>query len=254
MKQGRRKFLATAGAALFGGAFLVHRSLFALGPSQKSVPGKKWGMVIDVEKCMSRAGCNACREACGQAHNVPNIDTVKEEIEWIWKEPFERVFRDRMPALTDNPRVGHKIPVLCNHCDNAPCVKVCPTKATWRRADGIVMMDMHRCIGCRYCMAACPYGSRSFNFRDPAPYIQNANADFPRRTVGVVEKCNFCEERLAQNRLPACVEAAARVGCNAMEFVDLLNPSARAAKLLASKNLTARSSALGTLPKVYYIL
>jgi molybdopterin-containing oxidoreductase family iron-sulfur binding subunit len=103
-------------------------------------------------------------------------------------------------------------------------------------------------------MAACPYGSRSFNFRDPAPYIKNANPDFPRRTVGVVEKCNFCEERLAQNLLPACVEAAARAGCNAMVFVDLLNPSAQADTLLASKNAATRSPALGTLPKVFYLL
>ncbi len=98
-----------------------------------------------------------------------------------------------------------RLPVFCNHCENPPCVRVCPTKATFQRADGIVMMDYHRCIGCRLCMAACPYGARSMNYRDPRPFIAKINPDFPTRTKGVVEKCNFCEERLAKGMLPACV-------------------------------------------------
>ena len=97
--------------------------------------------------------------------------------------------------------------VLCNHCDNPPCVRVCPTKATWRRDDGIVMMDWHRCIGCRYCVVACPYGSRSFNWVNPRPHVEDITMDFPTRMKGVVEKCTLCEERISRNQLPACVEA-----------------------------------------------
>ena len=98
--------------------------------------------------------------------------------------------------------------VLCNHCDNPPCVRVCPVKATFRRDDGIVMMDYHSCIGCRFCMAACPYGARSLNWRDPRPFIKEPlNMEYPTRCRGVVEKCTFCFERLAKGLKPACVEA-----------------------------------------------
>ena len=100
-------------------------------------------------------------------------------------------------------------------------MRVCPTKATFKRADGIVMMDYHRCIGCRFCMAACPYGSRSMNYRDPRPFIRKINPDFPTRTKGVVEKCNFCEERLARGILPACVVACKE---KALVFGDLEDP------------------------------
>ncbi len=110
---------------------------------------------------------------------------------------YEQAFPDQENKFATEPLQDRRVLVLCNHCDNPPCVRVCPTQATWRRDDGIVMMDYHRCIGCRYCMAACPYGSRSFNWRDPRPYIKDINDGYPTRTKGVVEKCNFCEERLA---------------------------------------------------------
>ena len=121
-------------------------------------------------------------------------------------------------------------PLLCNHCQNPPCVRVCPTKATFQRPDGIVAMDYHRCIGCRYCMAGCPYGSRSFNFRDPKPFIdkETRNPEFPARMRGVVEKCNFCVDRLAQGLMPACVEASK----GAIAFGDLDDPESEVRKLL----------------------
>jgi [DsrC]-trisulfide reductase subunit O len=140
---------------------------------------------------------------------------------------------------------------MCNHCTNPPCVRVCPTKATFKRADGIVMMDMHRCIGCRFCMAGCPFGARSFNFREPLPYIKAENPDYPRRERGVVEKCTFCTERLAVGKLPACVEAC-KVG--ALTFGDLEDHNSPVRKLLASRFTIRRKPELGTGPNVYYIV
>jgi molybdopterin-containing oxidoreductase family iron-sulfur binding subunit len=152
--------------------------------------------------------------------------------------------------------------VLCNHCDNPPCVRVCPTQATWKREeDGIVMMDMHRCIGCRYCMAACPYGSRSFNWRDPRPFVEtdsegNFPSEFPTRTRGVVEKCNFCAERLRDGQLPACVEAANQVpgGEGSLTFGNLADAASEVNQVLSSQRTIARRVALGTGPNVFYIV
>ncbi|MDD5244547.1 MAG: 4Fe-4S dicluster domain-containing protein, partial [Syntrophorhabdaceae bacterium] len=109
----------------------------------------------------------------------------------------------------------------------------------------------HRCIGCRYCMAACPYGARSFNWKDPRPFIKNINQDFPTRTKGVVEKCNFCEERLAKGLKPACVEACKE---NALIFGDLNDPGSEIVKVLKSRMTTRRKPYLGTQPKVFYLL
>ena len=141
--------------------------------------------------------------------------------------------------------------MLCNHCDNPPCARVCPTQATWQRADGIVEMDYHRCIGCRYCMAACPYGSRSFNWENPRPYIRQLNPEFPTRTKGVVEKCNFCSERLAAGKPPACVEACTE---KALVFGNLADPQSPVRQLLASRRYMLRKPELGTRPQVFYIV
>jgi Fe-S-cluster-containing dehydrogenase component len=113
------------------------------------------------------------------------------------------------------------------------------------------MMDWHRCIGCRYCMAACPYGSRSFNFRDPRPFIREITTAFPTRMRGVVEKCNFCEERLAKGELPACVKACP---ASALTFGDVQDPNASVRQLLQSNYAIRRKPGLGTSPQVYYIL
>jgi len=115
------------------------------------------------------------------------------------------------------------------------------------------MFDMHRCIGCRYCMVACPYGSRSFNWQDPrhAPNLHKPKSDYPTRTRGVVEKCNFCAERIDKGQIPACVEACKD---KALLFGDLKDPSSEVSKALRSHYSIRRSPGLGTDPAVYYIL
>jgi molybdopterin-containing oxidoreductase family iron-sulfur binding subunit len=155
-------------------------------------------------------------------------------------------------SLKDQP-----VLVLCNHCSNPPCVKVCPTKATWKReSDGIVMMDMHRCIGCRYCIANCPYGSRSFNWRDPRDSIGEIRPEFPTRSIGVVEKCNFCVGRLREGREPACVEAARQVpgGEGALTWGDLSDEDSDVSQLLRKEHTICRRPNLGTGPNVFYIV
>ena len=125
-------------------------------------------------------------------------------------------------------------------------------QATWKREkDGIVMMDWHRCIGCRYCVAACPYGSRSFNWRDPRPFIDKINPEYPTRTRGVVEKCTFCEERLSRGYMPSCVEVCKH---GALAFGDLEDPDSTVRRLLHDNFSLRRKPGLGTNPEVYYLV
>jgi molybdopterin-containing oxidoreductase family iron-sulfur binding subunit len=113
------------------------------------------------------------------------------------------------------------------------------------------MMDYHRCIGCKICLAACPYGARSINFRNPRPFIARLNPDYPTRSKGVIEKCNFCEERLAKGILPACVMACQE---KALVFGDVEDPKSEVRQLLYRKFTIRRRAELGTKPQVYYIL
>jgi molybdopterin-containing oxidoreductase family iron-sulfur binding subunit len=260
MEGSRRSFLKLSGACAVGlGALPLTKAVAeSKGPSifknPEALEGKRWAMVVDMKKCWEKGkeGCKDCFVACHRIHNVPNIKGTKEEIKWIWTETFEHAF----PGL-GHEHLGAKdkpFVVLCNHCYNPPCVRVCPTKATFKREDnGIVMMDFHRCIGCRYCMAACPFGARSFNFRDPRPFLVEAevNQSFPTREKGVVEKCNFCAERLAVGQLPACVEACK---CGALVFGDLEDPESDVRKILASHFTIRRKTELGTEPNVFYII
>ncbi|UCD16987.1 MAG: 4Fe-4S dicluster domain-containing protein, partial [Candidatus Zixiibacteriota bacterium] len=155
-----------------------------------ALSAKRWAMIFDLNKCRKRTGCTDCIQICHAIHNVPDFGNPKDDIKWIWKEDFEGAFPTQDHDFLRG-EIRHSTPVVfCNHCDNPPCVRVCPTKATWKREDGIIMMDQHRCVGCRYCVVACPYGSRSFNWRNPRPFIKEINPDYPTRTRGVVEKCN----------------------------------------------------------------
>ncbi len=205
-------------------------------------------MAVNLKSCTADNGCRDCVLACHAVHNVPEIGNRKEEVKWIWEADYTQAFPEHEAENT--PLKGSSVLLLCNHCDNPPCVRVCPTQATWRRDDGTVMMDYHRCIGCRYCMAACPYGSRSFNWREPRQYINNVNMNYPTRTRGVVEKCNFCEERLAEGKLPACVEACKQ---SALTFGEL-KPGTEIQRLLSQNFAVTRKPELGTRPQVYYIL
>jgi len=208
--------------------------------------------VVDPRKCSHAAqGCVKCVSACHAAHNVPSFHDPRHEVKWIWKEPFARAFPSQANRYTEAVVRDTPVMVFCNHCENPPCVRVCPTKATWKREDGVVMMDWHRCIGCRYCVAACPYGSRSFNWVDPRPRIPQLDADFPTRTKGVVEKCNLCEERLAKGRLPACVEACPE---KALVFGNVNDSGSEVRRLLSSRYSIRRKPELGTDPQVFYIL
>ena len=269
MRTDRRGFLKIAGVAAIGlglkptmeqlrGAGLVEASpeMLAQGASE----GIRWAMAVDLPKCWETPGCTACIVACDEAHNIPHFDDPKKEIRWIWEEPYGKVFPEQDPRLAtpgagSSPANLASLPalLLCNHCDNPPCVRVCPTKATWQRPDGIVMMDDHRCIGCRYCMVACPYGSRSFNFADPRTGLDmnKVNPDFPTRTRGVVEKCTLCAERIDVGKIPACVEACPQ---KALVFGNINDPSSQVRKLVESRYTMVRRPELGTKPQIYYIV
>jgi molybdopterin-containing oxidoreductase family iron-sulfur binding subunit len=260
MKRSRRTFLKAAGVAALGMGAKPALDALAVSGHEEAQPevkktenasvGSRWGMVIDTRKFHSAEDVEPIIEACHKAHNVPHIPNKRHEIKWIWETEFKHAFpgdSDEMLA----ERIGH-LPflVLCNHCENPPCVRACPTKATFKRSDGIVLMDFHRCIGCRFCMAACPFGSRSFNFRDPRPFITEWNPEFPSRMKGVVEKCNFCAERLAVGKEPACVE----VSNGALIFGDLTDPDSEIRKVLKENYAIRRKTNLGTGPSVYYIV
>ncbi len=259
----RRRFLRYAGLTVLGGASVAatRRAL----PSEQEDPGshaapapapgtKRYAMVIDLRKFAVDDELNErCIRACHVAHNVPDFgDDRKNEIKWIWTEDFQTAFHEQEFQYLRADLDGKRTLMLCNHCNNPPCVRVCPTQATWKRlADGIVMMDWHRCIGCRYCVVACPYGSRSFNWTDPRPHIANTDPDFPTRMRGVVEKCTFCEERLARGREPACVEACPN---GEIMFGDLNDPASEVRRLLTERLAIRRKPGLGTQPEVYYII
>jgi Fe-S-cluster-containing dehydrogenase component len=172
-------------------------------------------------------------------------------VKWIWKEPVRDALPDDLDSYAPEAVRDGTALVFCNHCANPPCVRVCPTQATWKRDDGVVMMDWHRCIGCRYCVAACPYGSRSFNWRDPRPFLKAVDPGFPTRTRGVVEKCNLCEERLARGERPACVLACDE---KALVFGDLEDAQSDVRRILGERPARRRKPGLGTEPSVYYLL
>ena len=266
----RREFIRIAGlSTLLGlggkGAF----ELLAPGrveaeiiPAPGSKQAKRWAMVIN-QKEMDDNTAQQCAAACHRTHNVPDFinppdDKLKlnpavarrYEVKWLWTEHFHNAFPGEAPAHMAEKVEHMPFLVLCNHCANPPCVRVCPTKATFQREDGIVMMDMHRCIGCRFCMAGCPFGARSFNWKDPRPYVKENYPGYPTREIGVVEKCTFCAERLAQGLQPACVEASR----GAMVFGDLEDEKSEVREYLRKYFTIRRKAHLGTNPQVYYIV
>jgi Fe-S-cluster-containing dehydrogenase component len=253
----RKRFLQVTGmsALAVAGERLVGTLAVARGGTESPGTGEatRWAMIIDLVKCAQQEGCTDCIRACHEAHNVPEFAEAEHghRIEWIWKSSFGGAFPSERNEYQADGLRDLPVPLLCNHCDNPPCVRVCPTKATWKREDGIVMMDWHRCIGCRYCMAACPYGSRSFNWTEPREHLSEQNAEFPTRTKGVVEKCTFCDKRLAEGKQPACVVACPQ---EAMAFGDLGDAESAVRQLLRSRYAIRRKPELGTKPEVFYLV
>jgi molybdopterin-containing oxidoreductase family iron-sulfur binding subunit len=227
----------------------------------------RWGMVIDTRRFTSDADFDRCTSACHEFHNVPRFESLKDEIKWMWKEHYENVFPSKTHQFVSREVEEREYLLLCNHCENPPCVRVCPTKATFKNErNGITMMDWHRCIGCRFCMAACPYGSRSFNWFDPRIQLEKEgrklNPEFPTRERGVVEKCSFCSEvlelgpklkpgqDLSNEFLPKCVKASN----GSIVFGNLRDEKSRIRQVLNSYKTVQRKPELGTNPSVFYIL
>ena len=245
----RRDFLKTAGLASLALAFPARALAASFAEPGSRLLAKRWAMVIDTRAMASPGRLQTVITACHAWHNVPSF-TGPQEVKWIWAAPYGEAFPEQALDLPPKTLADRPIPLLCNHCENPPCVRVCPTGATFKRADGIVAMDYHRCIGCRSCMSGCPYGARSFNFTDPQPYVDAPNMEYPMRTRGVVEKCTFCPERLALGQEPYCVAASG----GALVFGDLLDPEDPLRRMLAARPSWQRKAHLGTGPAVFYVL
>ena len=255
----RRQFIKTcaAGLALAGTTPFLTPDLPAMETTSaegnfsqfpQALTAKRWGMAINTKR-LSPAILNKMITACHSYHNVPSIAGPRE-VKWLWADTYARSFPDQLDQYPANRLNTRSFPLLCNHCENPPCVRVCPTKATFKQGDGTVVMDYHRCIGCRFCMAGCPYGARSFNFSDPQPFVEKPNPLFPMRMRGVVEKCTFCSELLAKGEMPLC----ARTSRGAIIFGDLGDPNSPLRRTLAANVAVRRKPSLGTQPSVYYIL
>lgn len=274
MDNQRRKFLKMAGATALAGisapvvvkltsspamassapAHGAAADSHGAAPHAEEAPkGVRLGLLVDMRKLYGKPELmDKAIAACNKAHNIPKIDSTKSEIKWIWQTPFANAFPEHSDYHASKTTQENDFLVLCNHCDE-PCVRVCPTKATFvNKKNGIVAMDFHRCIGCRFCMMGCPYGARSFNWFDPRPYIEEYNPEFPSRMRGVVEKCNFCGERLAKGQEPACVEALKESG--AIVFGDLNDPNSEIRQILDKEHTIQRKPSLGTKPSVFYIV
>ena len=212
----------------------------AVESSDNPPSSKKYGMVVDLTKCKS--GCTACLDACRDENNVAFLGDKRWDVHWIRKVKLQD---KHSGEATEQPVI-----LLCNHCDNPPCAQVCPVQATYKRSDGIVIVDHHRCIGCRYCVVACPYNARYFNFKESEEW---PNRNFPKRTHGVAEACTLCAHRLDLDQKPACVEACEQVNANALHVGDLNDPESNVSTLVASQAVQRIREDLGTNPKVYYI-
>ncbi len=214
----RRKFLGSATAAgltIVPGVLLYE--VAQAKPDAEAVTSKvRWGMLIDNNKCST--GCNDCVTACKTENGLKGHDRPKTDVQWI-----------RKLKVTDK-QTGHvmSLPMMCQHCEHPPCVDVCPTGASFKRADGIVLVDRHICIGCRYCMMACPYKARSFEHEE----VEDQKIWAPRGK-GTVEACTLCVHRVDRDGTPACVEACNTAEHGAMLFGDLNDPNSEISKRLA---------------------
>ncbi|MBK1736168.1 4Fe-4S ferredoxin [Halorhodospira abdelmalekii] len=247
----RRRFLgrclgagtAAAGLLLAPGVWLLHGGGAAAaaadgepGPdrTRSSPRSPRWGLLIDTQRCS--AECSACIDACQEENGWPEPEHPQQDPQWIRKVTV------RGPG--DSER---SLPMLCQHCQNPPCASVCPTRATFRRADGIVLVDKHRCIGCRYCMIACPFQVRFM----PQRPVAEASPNHPRGK-GAAEGCTLCVHRVDRGQQPACVERCAADGHGALLFGDLNDPGSALSEALRDYGGAPLRSDLGLAARVHY--
>ncbi len=216
----------------FGGG--EAEALQARPADQPASPKQRWGMLIDLNKCST--GCNACVTACKDYNGWQDTGRADIDPQWI-----------RKVTLKD-PQTGveRSAPVMCQHCASPPCVDVCPTGASMKRADGIVLVNKHICIGCRYCMMACPFKARSFIHEDETGQKVNNPSG-----KGTVEGCTLCVDRVDAGQRPACVEACAKEG-GALIFGDLKDPQSEISQALRKLPSTKLRADLGVDPGVQY--
>lgn len=223
----RRSMVKSTGVALAG--LLAASCAKRKSTTKKEIKGKQMAMVIDLRKCY---GCQSCAVAC-KAENGVRLGGFRSWVSSRDDGEYPKVTR-------------HFLPRLCNHCQKAWCLKVCPTGATHRRDDGLVLIDKTKCIGCRHCMGACPFNARYFNpGHDP-----KGEKRFPSLTHGTVDKCTFCYHRVDNGVVPSCVNtcpARARI------FGDLNDPSSEVSRLLVGKAVNTLLPEFGTKPVVFYI-
>lgn len=214
---------------------------------KKNGKGPKWGMVIDLKKCV---GCDTCTVSCKAENRTPPGMSYNVVLETL---------------AGDYPNISLvNLPRPCMQCDKPPCVQVCPTRATYKLENGIVIIDNDRCIGCRYCMVACPYGARSYDFGDGYDQEMMGCNDVTSPEYGIergerkkgaipeetVRKCSFCYHRLQRGEEPACVETC--IG-DARYFGDMSDPNSVVSKLAASPRAFRLKEELGTQPRVVYL-
>ncbi len=214
----RRDFLK-GGAALASVTLASGVTLMALnqGAAANADPKVRWGLLIDTNKCPS--DCNACVSACSNEHGWENTG-LPTDPQWIRKITL----KDKQTGRENS------LPLMCQHCEKPPCVDVCPTGASFKRADGIVLVDRHICIGCRYCMMACPFKARSFVHEK----ITDQKTNSPRGK-GTVESCNMCVHKLDRGEATtACVQACSASGNGAMIFGNLNDPNSEISQALAN--------------------
>ena len=218
------------------------------------VPGTIFGYALDLSRCI---GCRRCVHACVTENN----QSREPEIQWIKVLELEKEegvnlqHAEHYYNPDEVPREGHfYMPVQCQQCKKPPCVKVCPVGATWREKDGIVVVDYNWCIGCRYCMAACPYGARHFNWGETTIPSKDVNPETHYlgnrpRPKGVVEKCTFCIQRTRQGKYPACLEVCPT---GSRKFGNLLDKESEIRYILENKRVFKLKEELNTQPNFFY--
>ena len=204
----------------------------------------RYAMAIDLKRCV---GCHTCSVSCKIANNLPNE---------IWYNRVLTVGGETMDTAggTFPNNKMEFLPINCQHCENPACVKACPVGATYKRdEDGIVIQDPDKCIGCRYCMVACPYsGVRQFNWKEPEYYVDFpvGDADTTQNQYNTVSKCNFCVHRLAEGKVPACMELC--IG-RARYFGDIDDPESEVSQAIKGRTYFHMLEEKGTKPSIYYL-